>query len=107
MKRNMKNHLSQPFPAIPRTLIVLFLLTPLPLLAQVNGAGSTSTNFQKIGMGARAVGMGEAFSSVSDDATAVFWNPAGLILAKGTQFNLTHAEWLQGVTNEFFAFSQN
>src|SRR5579862_1504726 len=99
MKRNLlKNHLSPSFPSFFLTVIALFLLAPLSLLAQVNGAGSTSTNFQKIGEGARAVAMGEAFSSVSDDATAVFWNPAGLILAKGTQFNLTHAEWLQGVT---------
>src|SRR6185295_13157560 len=73
----------------------------------INGAGSTSTNFQKIGMGARAVGMGESFLSVADDSTASFWNPAGLILAKGTQFSLTHGEWMMGVTHEFFAFSQN
>jgi outer membrane protein OmpA-like peptidoglycan-associated protein len=74
---------------------------------QVSGAGSTSTNFQKIGMGARPSGMGNSFTAVSDDATAVFWNPAGLVLAKGTQFSLTHGEWLLGVTHEFFAFSQN
>ncbi len=88
-------------------ILSVFSILPLPLFAQVNGAGSTSTNFQKIGMGARAVGMGESFIGVSDDATAMFWNPAGLVLARGTQFNLTHGEWLQGVTHEFFAFSQN
>jgi outer membrane protein OmpA-like peptidoglycan-associated protein len=82
-------------------------LAPQAYSQTVNGAGSTSTNFQKIGMGARAVGMGESFIAVADDATAIFWNPAGLALAKGTQFNLTHGEWLVGVTHEFFAFSQN
>ncbi len=89
-------------------LAACWFISPLPLSAQeVNGPGSTSTNFQKIGMGARAVGMGESFISVADDSTASFWNPAGLILAKGTQFSLTHGEWLIGVTHEFFAFSQN
>ncbi|HEY5039124.1 MAG TPA: PorV/PorQ family protein [bacterium] len=88
-------------------LSLLSLGFPLAASAQTSGAGSTSTNFQKIGMGARAVGMGETFAGVADDSTAVFWNPAGLPLAKGTQFSLTHAEWLEGVTNEFFAFSQN
>lgn len=29
-------------------------------------------------IGARAIGMGGAFTAVSDDATAPFWNPAGL-----------------------------
>ena len=88
-------------------LAALLILFPLSLSAQTNGAGSTSTNFQKIGMGARAVGMGESFTAVADDATAMFWNPAGLVLAKGTEFNLTHGEWLLGVTHEFFAFTQN
>lgn len=31
-----------------------------------------------LGAGARALGMGGAFSAVADDATAVTWNPAGL-----------------------------
>ena len=85
-----------------------FLLAVHPLGAQqVSGAGSTSTNFQKIGMGARAAAMGNSYTAISDDSTAVFWNPAGLILAKGTEFSLTHGEWLLGVTNEFFSFSQN
>lgn len=94
----------------PVLVLGLFLgLSTAPSLAQnqVSGAGSTSTNFQKIGMGARASGMGNAFTGVSDDVNAVFWNPAGLGLAKGTQFTLTHGEWLLGVTHEFFAFSQN
>lgn len=89
----------------------LFLFTfmlPLSGMSQaVSGAGSTSTNFQKIGMGARAAGMGNAFTGVADDVTAVFWNPAGLILAKGTQFDFTEGVWLQGVNDEYFAFSQN
>ena len=88
-------------------LAILIVVLPLSAFAQTNGAGSTSTNFQKIGMGARASAMGDSFTAVSDDATAMFWNPAGLVLAKGTQFNLTHGEWLLGVTHEFFAFSQN
>ncbi|HJT22968.1 MAG TPA: PorV/PorQ family protein [bacterium] len=80
---------------------------PSAISQQVSGAGSTSTNFQKIGMGARASAMGNSFTAVSDDSTAVFWNPAGLELAKGTQFSLTQGQWLLGVTHEFFSFSQN
>src|SRR5579871_5277931 len=97
---------------LPAVLLLLastlFLFGSLPAAAQqVSGAGSTSTNFQKIGMGARASAMGNSFTGVSDDSTAVFWNPAGLELAKGTQFSLTQGQWLLGVTHEFFSFSQN
>ena len=37
-------------------------------------------------MGVRAAGMGGAFTAVADDASAVFWNPAGL--AGGSFFSL-------------------
>ncbi len=39
-----------------------------------------------IGIGARAIGMGGAFVSIADDASAVFWNPAGLTHLKDNQF---------------------
>jgi len=35
-------------------------------------------NFLEIGVGARARGMGEAFSGVATGASATYWNPAGL-----------------------------
>jgi len=70
-----------------------------------DGAGSTSADFLKIGMGARAAGMGNAFAPVADDSTAVYWNPAGMMLTRGTGFSMTHAEWLDGVNHEFLSFS--
>ena len=95
---------SPPSPSIWAAMVFLFLI---PALSSAQGAGSTSTNFQEIGVGARASAMGDSFTAVSNDSTAVFWNPAGLVLAQGTQFSLTQAEWVEGVTSEFFTFSQN
>jgi hypothetical protein len=34
---------------------------------------------ETFGIGPRAMGMGGAFSAVADDASAVYWNPAGLV----------------------------
>jgi len=34
--------------------------------------------FERIPVGARAAGLGGAFSAMADDGTAVYWNPAGL-----------------------------
>ncbi len=50
--------------------------------------------FLLISPGARAAGMGEAFAAVADDATAVFWNPAGLAFQQGRQISLMHSNWL-------------
>ena len=53
------------------------------VLLLVAGAGAqqveVSSTLNPVGSGARAMGMGGAFISVADDATAASWNPAGLI----------------------------
>ncbi len=62
----------------PRALIawtVLACAVALPASAQVFETAGT-----------RALGMGGAFVAVADDATAVYWNPAGL--ATGAYFSL-------------------
>jgi hypothetical protein len=41
-------------------------------------AGTDAAAFLQKGAGARALGMGEAYTSLSDDPSAVYWNPAGL-----------------------------
>jgi hypothetical protein len=53
--------------------------------------GGYAGAFLRIGCGARALGMGNAFCAVSDDATAVFWNPAGLGLINTIQITGTYA----------------
>jgi hypothetical protein len=40
--------------------------------------GECGAQFLKMGVGARACAMGEAFAAVADDASAIYWNPAGL-----------------------------
>jgi hypothetical protein len=65
---------------IKKTVIVLaliFLSDSAPLWATNEGAGDPWA-FMTIGMGARATGLGGAFVAVADDATANYWNPAGI-----------------------------
>jgi len=57
--------------------------------------GTFDGQFLKIGVGARAEGMGGAFVAVADDATALFWNCAGIarIDADRSEITLNHANW--------------
>ncbi len=59
-----------------RSLLVLFLLAVFtaPALAQDGGYAGAEL---RMGLGARAVAMGEAFGAVADDGSASFFNPAG------------------------------
>ncbi len=63
--------------------------------------------FLKLPVGARALGMGSAFVAMADDATAVYWNPAGLIFGSQRQVWAEHAEQFgQLVNHDFIAFRQ-
>jgi hypothetical protein len=55
--------------------------------------GTIGGQFLKIGIGARATAMGEAYTAVADDATAVFWNPAGIARLSGNIVSFSHAAW--------------
>ena len=55
--------------------------------------GTIGGQFLKIGIGARAAGMGEAYTSIADDVSAVYWNPAGVARLSGNIVAFHHAAW--------------
>ena len=81
-------------------IIIISLSASLGLTGE--NPASTGLSFLKIGAGARAVGMGEAFTALVDDASGTFWNPAGLAHLQSSELIFTHNEWLQDITNEYF-----
>ncbi len=89
------------------TTILLILTTLFMFSTPVFAAtDTTSATFLKIGAGARAAGMGDAFCGLADDAYAMYWNPAGLGFIKGSRFGATHLEWLAGINQEQVGFVQ-
>jgi len=83
------------------------LIGLLPLLCLVAGPGPAradkyAAEFLKIGAGARALGMGEAFVAVADDGTAGYWNPAGLVFVERRELDALHAEQFGSLVNYDF-----
>lgn len=78
----------------------------LPLAAHAQGslggqrAGTSSATFLRIGVGARAVGMGESFVAVANDPSAIYWNPAGLASLQRREVAFSHTQWPADVTYE-------
>ena len=69
------------------------------------GAGTCTAQFLKIGAGARGLAMGGAFTAVADDATAVYWNPAGLNRVKEKSAALMHSLWLENTSNSWVSYA--
>jgi hypothetical protein len=55
--------------------------------------------FTSIGVGARALAMGGAYSALASDVTAGYWNPAGLVVVNYPELTAMHAERFAGVVN--------
>jgi hypothetical protein len=73
-------------------LMVVATLLLLPQLMQAQG--ESAVPFLLIAPNSRASGIGEAGTGTVDDASAIFWNPAGLAFLKGQEISITHANWL-------------
>lgn len=71
-----------------------------------SAAGTTSGQFLKLAVNARAVAMGEAFSALADDASALYWNPAGLIHVSSRSAVLMHASYFASTSLEYAAYAQ-
>jgi hypothetical protein len=69
------------------------------------GSGETGAQFLRIGVGARACAMGDAYSGVSDDATAVYWNPGGLSQITSREITFMHNSWLMDMSYQYMAFA--
>ncbi len=64
-------------------------------------AGISTLQFLKIGVGGRATAMGDAFIAIADDASALYWNPAGLAFAKQNEVMFSHNSWFADISQEF------
>ncbi len=67
-----------------KTIVVLCLLAG-PVMADDVDFDALSGSDLGLGVGARAIGLGGAFSAVADDGSALFWNPAGMARMKTSQ----------------------
>jgi long-subunit fatty acid transport protein len=67
-------------------------------------AGTTAAQFLKIGVGARAMAMGEATAGVVKDPSALYWNPAGLIELPRLSLFASHTRWFADINHSYFGF---
>jgi len=66
--------------------------------------GTTAAQFLKIGVGARAIGMGSAQVAMQGDISAIYWNPAALSRMPFTsELTFNHVDWLADINYDFAA----
>ncbi len=84
--------------------LVLLVVSAYAQLFPVLGAqraGISTAQFLKVSVGARAVGMADAFVANATDASALYWNPAGIVQFKTNEILLSHTDWFVDIRHDF------
>jgi len=76
-------------------LVFLVMIGATSVMGQ-SKVGTTGAPFLGISVGARGTAMGGAFSAVSTDVTALYYNPGGIPFIGKSQFMACHTSWLVG-----------
>jgi long-subunit fatty acid transport protein len=84
------------------TTIISIEIKPqlFPVLGEQR-AGISTAQFLKIGIGGRATAMGDAFVAIANDASALYWNPAGLTQFSENQVMFAHNQWVVDINHDF------
>ncbi|MDG1761103.1 MAG: PorV/PorQ family protein [Flavobacteriaceae bacterium] len=81
-------------------LRIFFIIGFVGILYQSTHAQAVrkySNEFLNIGVDARAFGMANAVVASTNDVSATYWNPAGLMNLKDTQLSLMHASYFANI----------
>jgi len=88
-------------------LLAVLMATQVSI-AQDRKAGLTGAAFLKVGVGARAVGLGTAVTALTGDVNQMFYNPAGIALTDETfQASFSYNKWIADIGHNSAAVSYN
>ncbi len=76
----------------------------VPSIGHTEATGGQVTEFLSYGAGARSLAMGGAFVSVADDASATYWNPAGMSQLTRKELTLLQATLYGETKYNFYSY---
>ncbi|OGR64564.1 MAG: hypothetical protein A2X31_08410 [Elusimicrobia bacterium GWB2_63_22] len=68
-------------------------------------AGTTTADFLNLPVGARAAAMGGAYSAVAEEASAIYWNPAGLVQIPKLSAVFMRAQYVEDISYQYAAYA--
>jgi len=95
-----------------KRIVAIFLISSLvhsqnffPILGGQR-AGTSVFTFLKIGVSARAVGMGEAVVALQQDAASSYYNPGTIAQFKQTEFSASRIQWPADINYDYFSITR-
>jgi len=82
---------------MPKTMKMCFVVLLVVSAGKLFAQGESAVPFLLIGPNSSNASMAETGAGLINDASAMYWNPAGLGFQRGTEVNITHSPWLPGL----------
>lgn len=83
------------------SFLTLAVLGTSAFAQDVSKVGTTAAKFLTIPVGSRSIGMGGAFVSLANDASALYWNPSGIARLTAREVLVSHSRWLADIRSDF------
>ncbi|MDR2426640.1 MAG: PorV/PorQ family protein [Endomicrobium sp.] len=93
--------------AMIKKIIFSLIFVSFPIFSYAaTSVGTTAVPFLKYGAGARAAGMGNAFSAVTEAGSdMIYWNPAGLAPINRQDVSLMYLSGLEGISYGWLSYA--
>lgn len=88
-----------------KSLALFALATLIVSRVEASDPGTTAANFLNLGIGPRAIAMGDAQVGLADDVYATYWNPAGLTRLQVQEAGFVHTQYLEDITEQYVAYA--
>lgn len=85
---------------------VILALFASGVFAVSDNAGTSSGEFLRLPAGAKAAGMGEAYSALANDVYSIYFNAAGLAKIAQPEFLFAHTMYYMDVNHEYLAYAK-
>jgi len=82
--------------------LALSLSSAVAIAQTITKTGTTAAKFLSIGIGPRAIAMGGAYTAVGNDASSIYWNPAGITGMDQFQALFTYTNLFAGIGVDYF-----
>lgn len=83
-----------------RILLTIILMSSA-LFGEFDKVATTAAPFLKLGAGSRSMALGGAFVALSDDGSALYWNPAGMTHTSAMTVMASHNDWFLDIAHDY------
>lgn len=98
-----RTNLTKSMAVLAAQIVCVAGLFSIPAFA--GAPGTAAASFLKFTPSPRATGMGESYVSVTEDAYAAYWNPAGLASVEQPEFAATYNASFEDVTHQYVSLA--